>query len=117
MVQCGECGDWYHYECLKIDDSTIQTLGDDDFIRRLCTDNLLTLDTDKSITNNDSQENETDKLKHVDNELAPPHKSAIISEELVTPETMSCNSPQHDFEKKHSALMTKRTYQKIKAKK
>ena len=99
VVQCGECGDWYHYECLNIDDSTIQTLGDDDFICRLCTDNLLTLDTDKSITNNDSQENETDKLKYVDNELAPPHTSAIISEELVTPETMSCNSPQHDLEK------------------
>ena len=98
-MQCGECGDWYHYECLKIDDTTIQTLVDDDFICRLCTDNLLTLDTDKSITNNDSQENETDKQKYIDNELAPPHTSAIISEELVTPEIMSYNSPQHDSEK------------------
>ena len=116
MVQCGEFRDWYHYECLKIDDTTIQTLGDDDFICRLCTDNLLTLDTDKSITNNDSQENETDKQKYVDNKLAQSHTSAIISEKLVTPNIMSCNSPQHDFEK-YSALMTKRTYQKIKAKK
>ena len=99
VVQCGECGDWYHYECLKIDDTTIQTLGDDDFICRLCTDNLLTLDTDKSIANNDSQKNETDEQKYVNNELAQPHTSAIISEELVTPEIMSYNSPQHDSEK------------------
>ena len=77
-MQCGECGDWYHYECLKIGDTTFQTLGDDDFICLFCTDNLLILDTDKSITNNDSQENETDKQKYDDNEPAPLHTNAII---------------------------------------
>ena len=40
-VQCGECGEWYHYECVKADENTFQGLGDDDFICRLCTDNLL----------------------------------------------------------------------------
>ena len=58
VVQCGECGDWYHYDCLKINDTTIQTLGDDDYICRVCTDNLLSLDLEKSGTNNGSHANE-----------------------------------------------------------
>ena len=58
VVQCGECGDWYHYDCLKINDTTIQTLGDDDYVCRVCTDNLLSLDLEKSGTNNGSHTNE-----------------------------------------------------------
>ena len=53
VVQCGECGDWYHYDCLKINETTIQTLGDDDYICRVCTDNLLTLDLENSMKEND----------------------------------------------------------------
>ena len=45
VVQCGECGDWYHFDCLRISDITIQTLGDDDYVCRMCTDNLLHIDT------------------------------------------------------------------------
>ena len=44
-MQCGECSDWYHFDCLRISDITIQTLGDDDYVCRMCTDNLLHIDT------------------------------------------------------------------------
>lgn len=40
-VQCGSCWEWYHYYCLKINDSAIETLGNDDFVCRLCTEDLL----------------------------------------------------------------------------
>ena len=53
VVQCGECGDWYHYDCLRIDDTTIQTLGDDDYICRMCTNNLLHLETGCGTDDND----------------------------------------------------------------
>ena len=40
VIQCGECGEWHHYECLNISDAAIETLGSDDFICIYCTDNL-----------------------------------------------------------------------------
>ena len=40
VVQCGECGDWHHFECINISDAAIDTLGSDDFICINCTDNL-----------------------------------------------------------------------------
>ena len=30
VVQCRTCGEWFHYECLNIDDSAIDTLREDD---------------------------------------------------------------------------------------
>lgn len=41
VVQCGTCWEWYHFDCLKINDGAIETLGEDDFICRLCTEDLL----------------------------------------------------------------------------
>ena len=92
VVQSGECGDWYHYDCLKINETTIQTLGDDDYICRVCTDNLLTLDLENSMKENDPkgeeiniQQSETTKLSHV----IPP----IVNkeEESETSQTRSQN--------------------------
>ena len=40
VVQCGECGEWHHYECINISDTTIEMLGSDDFICTHCIDNL-----------------------------------------------------------------------------
>ena len=40
VVQCGECVEWFHYECIDINDTAIDTLGSEDFICVHCTDNL-----------------------------------------------------------------------------
>ena len=40
VVQCGECGEWHHYEGINISDITIEILGSDDFICTHCIDNL-----------------------------------------------------------------------------
>ena len=40
VVQCGECGEWHHYECINISNTTIEILGPDDFICTHCIDNL-----------------------------------------------------------------------------
>ena len=40
VVQCGGCGEWHHYECINISDTTIEILGSDDFICTHCIDNL-----------------------------------------------------------------------------
>lgn len=40
-VQCGTCGEWYHYDCLEIDHSAILTLGEDDYTCRLCSEDLM----------------------------------------------------------------------------
>ena len=40
VVQCGECGEWHHHECINISDITIEILGSDDFICTHCIDNL-----------------------------------------------------------------------------
>ena len=45
VVQYGECGNWYHYDCININDNTIDTLGEDDFVCRVCTHELLYVGT------------------------------------------------------------------------
>ncbi|MEW8487170.1 MAG: PHD finger domain-containing protein [Candidatus Thiodiazotropha sp.] len=40
VVGCGECGDWFHFECINIDNTAIEALGSDDFVCVMCTDNL-----------------------------------------------------------------------------
>ena len=41
VVQCGTCWGWYHYDCLHIDDAAITSLGEDDFVCKSCTEDLL----------------------------------------------------------------------------
>ena len=63
-VQCGECGDWYHFECIKADENTFRALADDDFICRSCSDGLL-YDNNKQ----DSTVNEDGQLSQTNNDL------------------------------------------------
>ena len=51
VVQCGTCGEWFHYECLNIDDSAIDTLGEDDFVCRSCSDGLLYTSGNEHVAN------------------------------------------------------------------
>ena len=57
VVQCGTCDEWFHYECLNIDDSAIDTLGEDDFVCRLCSDDLLYASGNENVANPNDQLN------------------------------------------------------------
>ena len=73
VVQCGECGDWYHFECININDNVIDTLGDDDFVCRSCTENLLYTGT----VHNQSQAANEGQCTH--------ENSLIIQDNIMTP--------------------------------
>ena len=99
VVQCGECGDWYHYYCLKINDTTIQILGDDDYICRVCTDNLLTIESEKSVMNNDLQDDEANEQNYNDNNLAPPVQTSANMNLSEESDTTPLNLPQIEIKK------------------
>ena len=71
VVQCGECGDWYYYVCININDNTIDTLGEDDFVCRVCTDELLYVGT----VNLQTQEN--DLSIQSENKKSAPEKTCL----------------------------------------
>ena len=51
VVQCGECGDWYHFDCLNTNDNAIDTLGDEDFVCHSCKNELIYAGTDTNEPN------------------------------------------------------------------
>ena len=90
-VLCGECGEWYHLECVKADENTLQALADDDFICGLCTDNLL-----YENNNQDNTVRDTEQLSQSNNEtLDNTDSSPIIIDMHNQSNEQSVNSGLH----------------------
>ena len=62
-VQCGTCGEWYHYDCLNIDDTAIDTLGEDDFVCRLCSEDLLYASGNENLASHNEQLNSSQNVE------------------------------------------------------
>ena len=89
-MQCGECGDWYHYDCLRINDTTLQTLGDDDYICRMCTDNLLHIDSSTGSNDNEIELNN----ESIGNHVSGNHDMSLIEPEDESESTQENKSIQ-----------------------
>ena len=81
VVQCGECGDWYHYDCLNINDNAIDTLGDEDFVCHSCTNELIYAGADTNEANNEDTQ--------VDNTKKPQHSGTTSKKPIIIQEDES----------------------------
>ena len=87
-VQCGECGEWYHLDCLDIAESSMQTLGEDDFVCQVCSDNLIYENLDN---NNLAQPSSKQDIMNSSNE------PAVVEVLSVTPQdTINLNNDQRN---------------------
>ena len=86
VVQCGECSDWYHYDCLRIDDTTIETLGDNDFICRMCTDNLLHIETSAGSKATSTESNDVIDLGAINVNVTGPNNKITNNNVSANPD-------------------------------
>ena len=75
---------------MKINDTVIQTLGDDDYVCRVCTENLLTLASEKNVTINDSQDNLSHEHESTNNNQSEEPHSPL--KDLPQPESKDSQS-------------------------
>ena len=96
-VQCGECGEWFHLECLQTDDSSMQALGEDDFVCQMCSENLLYAESGKDNPPSISvKQVELDLMKaRTDTEASGEntHRKSVINAQAIQTDNIDSHSP------------------------